>query len=303
MRKLSALPPEMLLEILSRLPTESVLECKLVCKPWRILVYHPSFSQIHLSHLADHGKFTFLILCYQLNEEKRQTFYNHEYNENHHEKYKPLHRITRFNINPPFKRYTIIGSYNGLICLSASYDRAPSVYQPAYICNPITKEYIILPEFNRVRYPTAYYNHGGFGYLCETNEYKVLRIVQLWGKSNPECVDVYTLGSSNGWRNVGELPSYVCNFINHGVFLSGTLYWITSTGKIVAFNMADERFYELQTLPSHKSCSFGIRVLGGYLWCSARNILTKMTYVWVLKKRGKKGNQNVMEHEEHVSWT
>ncbi|XP_026423165.1 uncharacterized protein LOC113319093 [Papaver somniferum] len=47
------LPFEIIAEILSRVPAESILECKSVSKPWRNVVQHPSFSQKHLNHIND----------------------------------------------------------------------------------------------------------------------------------------------------------------------------------------------------------------------------------------------------------
>ncbi|KAI3923323.1 hypothetical protein MKW98_026916 [Papaver atlanticum] len=44
-------PTEILSDILNRLPTESVLECKLVCKIWKNLIQHSSFPQMHLARL------------------------------------------------------------------------------------------------------------------------------------------------------------------------------------------------------------------------------------------------------------
>ncbi|XP_026423547.1 uncharacterized protein LOC113319518 [Papaver somniferum] len=45
------LPKDIILDILTRLPTETVLDSKLVCKPWRDVVHLPPFSQIHLDRL------------------------------------------------------------------------------------------------------------------------------------------------------------------------------------------------------------------------------------------------------------
>lgn len=68
LRNIKDLPADILLDIIARLPTESVLESKLVCRPWRNLVssHNPSFSQMHLTHLShsaavDSGKLSFLV--------------------------------------------------------------------------------------------------------------------------------------------------------------------------------------------------------------------------------------------------
>lgn len=46
---------EIILEILTRLPVESVLNSKLVCTNWRFVVGHSSFSMMHVHHHLNHS--------------------------------------------------------------------------------------------------------------------------------------------------------------------------------------------------------------------------------------------------------
>ncbi|KAI3862421.1 hypothetical protein MKX03_013664, partial [Papaver bracteatum] len=46
------LPSEIAIEILSRLPIDSILQCRLVCKTWRKLLRHPSFAHVHSNQLS-----------------------------------------------------------------------------------------------------------------------------------------------------------------------------------------------------------------------------------------------------------
>ncbi|XP_026415871.1 putative F-box protein At1g55070 [Papaver somniferum] len=141
MGRINNLPKEIMLEILTRLRAESVLKCKLVCKPWRHLVRLRSFSQMHLNHLnSDSGKLSFIITNY---ESVRPKFYYSEYEEDFHET-PPISRLTRMELNLPFDGYSLTGSDNGLICFNSCHGDS---YGTAYIYNPITREYIILPRF------------------------------------------------------------------------------------------------------------------------------------------------------------
>lgn len=100
MRKFNNLPEEIMLEILTRLPTESAIECKLVCKPLRDVVRHQSFSQMHSNRLNsadDSGKLSFIFLTYV---QGGIFFYYTEYDENCYET--PFSRTTRMNLNLPF---------------------------------------------------------------------------------------------------------------------------------------------------------------------------------------------------------
>lgn len=307
------LPPDIILDILSRLQTESVSECKLVCKSWRNQVRHPSFSRMQLTHLSDDpaGNLTFLLLKpYRYTEHQQIHYfeYDHEYE---------THRIRKINIKPPFDEnsggYGIIGSVNGLICLNACNDHTLFDYQPAYICNPVTKEYVIVPKLNRemgggdVNLRQNFHDvYSGFGYLRSSNEYKVVRLDR---RPNFEGVEVYTLGNGNGWRNVaGEygIDLSVFSFVNdYGVFANETLHWITLDGKIVAFNLADENFCELPPLPclslaDNVDLNFEIGILGGILWCSILDECTRKTDIWLLRKNG---NQNMEEQDDYRSLT
>ena len=48
--KMSNLPRELIIDILSRLPIKSLCQFKCVSKPWRTLISHPDFVKTHLHH-------------------------------------------------------------------------------------------------------------------------------------------------------------------------------------------------------------------------------------------------------------
>ncbi|XP_026453048.1 F-box protein At3g07870-like [Papaver somniferum] len=258
MEHLRILPLEIKLDILSRLPTESVLECKLVCKPWRNLVCHSSFSQQHLDHLLhnDSGKSINVIFNADKPRINSSECYWFSYNE---ENLSPS--IRRIDLTPELRSYSIVGSCNGLICLNHE--------SLIVICNPITKEYVTLPKLEKENV-TGWKQCllTGFGYHPVTNEYKVISI----NLPNSAEVEVYTLGS-DGWRNVGKFKGRPGSFLDRlGVFANGALHWVDA-GKqaIVTFNLADEKFCDTP-LPPISNLSFlrilldlRVGVLGEYL--------------------------------------
>ncbi|KAI3897830.1 hypothetical protein MKX03_021096 [Papaver bracteatum] len=172
----------------------------------------------------------------------------------------------------------LVGSCNGLICLSVerSYDKPDSStyndgYEESfYICNLIIGEVVNLPGMcisNRRK--TVH----GFGYHPLTNEYKVLRISYYgYGSINEPPykgqVEVYTLGSGSGWRSKGEIKYHVWPNIHGGsVCVNGALHWLQEgSEEIVAFDLADEKFYLLQAPPNGRQEPFSRR-LGVFRGC------------------------------------
>ncbi|XP_026423308.1 F-box protein At3g07870-like [Papaver somniferum] len=189
MGNFNMLPKEIMLEIFSRAPAESVIECKSVSKSWRNLLQRPSFPQMHLNHLNDpdaaHDSGNLSLIFYTKWLLGKEPFYYTEYDENLNR----FTRTTRINVTPPFEYYDILNSCNGLVCFSAYLGNCHNM-QPAYICNPITREYTVIPKFEGKDFL------AGFGYSPSTNEYKVVRISRDKGDPNYGIVQLYTLGSS-----------------------------------------------------------------------------------------------------------
>ncbi|XP_026410212.1 F-box protein At3g07870-like [Papaver somniferum] len=304
MKGLNSLPEGIILDILTRVPTESVLDCKLVYKPWRDLIGDPSFSQLHFNLLDsadDSGKLSFIILsCENMDtfDPGMEDLYYTEYDENCHET--PFSRKMRMHLNPEFKKYSFVGSCNGLICFGpwfdclTSYNVSKFHYGPVYICNPVSKEHIILPNFEGV------YKWSGFGYSHSTNEYKVVRICLDSDEPNFGIPQVYTVGSGNGWRNLREMDMELKNIqiviFCAGMFANEALHWVNKDKKrFLAFHLADEKFSELPLPPCGvQNLCPTLGVLGDFLSAYKFND----TYggvgdceIWLLKKN-KDNNYN-----------
>ncbi|XP_026378009.1 F-box protein At3g07870-like [Papaver somniferum] len=280
MKGLNSLPEGIILDILTRVPTESVLDFKLVCKPWKDLIRHLSFSQLHFNHhdsADDSGKPSFIFLTGEnsdSDDEGVKELYYTEYDENCHET--PFNRKTRINLNPQVQNYYFIGSSNGLICFN-SYGGVTSDnvnehhYGPAYICNPITREYIILPNLQ------GQYMWNGFGYSRSTNEYKVVRICFDFDKPNFGIPQVYTLGSGNVWRNLGESDMKLKNMKR----------LVLCVENILAFNLNDEKFSELPPPPCGvPDFAISLGVLGDFLSATYYSDYHNVggCEIWLLKK-------------------
>ncbi|XP_026420772.1 putative F-box protein At5g42430 isoform X1 [Papaver somniferum] len=214
MRNFNHLQSEIMLDIITRLPVDSILNCKLVCRPWRDLVsHHPSFYQMYISHLnhsTDSGKLSFLV-------EAENQFHYFEYDENN--KGTPIDSIRRININPAFENvdYFHYGSVNGLIYLYKWRDH------PSCICNPVTREYVMLPT-PETSYGVNEHIHvsSGFGLRC------TLLAVARGGDVLGDFWIIKISKSYNG-------PS---------VFANGALRWVDKRGRVLTFDLTEEKFRE-----------------------------------------------------------
>ncbi|XP_026415613.1 F-box protein At3g07870-like [Papaver somniferum] len=272
MVRFNILPKDIMIEILIRLPTQSVLKCKLVSKQWRDLIHHPSFSQLHLNYLnhsdahADAGKLNYIFSTMGI---EKQFYYTEYDDENFHET-TPFSRQTRIKLDPPFIDNYILSSCDGLICFNARCNKEEFYYEPAYICNPITREYIILPKLEEEHMIDLLF---GFGYNSSTNEYKVVRIYNSKREPNVGIIQVYTLGSGNGWRNVGKMNMDIKHLGQcAGAFANEALHWVDQERNIIlAFHLTDEKFSELPPPPPCLTRAgvpylvLGLGVLGDFL--------------------------------------
>ncbi|XP_026460382.1 F-box protein At3g07870-like [Papaver somniferum] len=234
------------------------------------------FSKLHLNRLLNHassdnsGKLSFLSMGYEDHPFKSNQLYYFEYtNENN------ISSIRRINLTFPFVFYDVVGSFNGLVCIYGRQDH--EIYGPACICNPITRESVILPKCKN---PTNLrWNHlfDGFGYLPSTDEYKVARMYALLGETkNSVEVEIYTLDSGTGWRNLGMFDyNLEISHGVHGASANGALYWIDMEERVVAFDLAEERFrgyLSPPSLPLHlKSVVSTLRVWDGFLLYNANH--------------------------------
>ncbi|KAL6531655.1 hypothetical protein OROMI_028018 [Orobanche minor] len=305
------LPSEIILEILSRLPADSVLQCRQVCKTWRNLLRHPSFAHMHLCRLSQlhennyHSQSTVVVLGFLLslhfsNEHGTQLYYG-EYDS------QPDKKLRRIN-QPPI-HHSIIGSCNGLICIS-EFEWFYRVNEPLYICNPVTGEYINFPRPKIITGNKVDLMVCGFGYDSFVKKYKIVRIYYI--KDQPlGRVQVYTLGGGgcSGWRDVGEATyslrlshsSYPSQYRStFGVFANGAVHWLDNEERIVSINLADEKLYLLPSPPFVRAAgsqnTYQLHLLGGCL-CFGHHKRNDCLDIWFLRKKDESSIRDMSEME------
>ncbi|XP_026416177.1 F-box protein At3g07870-like [Papaver somniferum] len=314
---MDSLPSDALLNIISRVPTESVLECKLVCKKWLTLIRESGtyFTNLHFRHLINHlygsgndgnniatKALESLFFACRRDELDGPTWLFHGQKISDkisaNEKYSYKENLRKVN-HPPMHNELydhFVGSCDGLICVSMHHDR---VIDPIYMFNPITREYIYLPELVVAPSPDMERPFiteegevdllgcvsSGFGCVRSTNEYKIVRI-HFPCTVYEGHVEVYTLGSGRGWRFKGVTAIRLMKPNGAGIFANGSLYW-TGDNNIVAFDLASEDFRLIPYPPCMINCVrnidiYGLVALGGNLCFYLEKVRLQ---IWSLKKR------------------
>ncbi|GJZ61024.1 F-box protein-like protein [Tanacetum coccineum] len=243
------LPESVMVDILSRLLVKTIIHCKCVCKKWCNLVSDNYFVNIHLSRsraglMIHHKSEKHMRNCHKPGILKWVEIEDEP--DHHHFHHDPIMSLD-LDLATIFQGSQIlpVGSVNGLICL---WQFGPS--DNTYICNPVTREYMILPrqKYYREGYAIIVY---GFGISLQTSEYKVIRTFQgnipldPTSESRPSLLEaeVYTLGTCQ-WRSLGHVPYWLSGF--DGPFLNGYVHWIVidqdSPEKICAFDLDNETF-------------------------------------------------------------
>ncbi|GJW79372.1 F-box associated domain containing protein [Tanacetum coccineum] len=245
------LPGNVMADVLSRLPVKKIIHCKCVCKNWRELYD----SEEDESSPKEPGILKWVEIRGEL--------------DNTH-----LHRdlVMSFNLNltPTFRNSKVrqVGSVDGLLCLWQYLNNNDNTY----ICNPITREYMILPR-------QKYYKKGpadvvyGFGVGQLTKAYKVIRVFQgdkppKPASSRPRLLEaeVYTLGTSE------------CRHLGHD-----------SPEKLCAFDIDNETFQLFPSPPCEETDPIRLQSLGvlnGFL--SQCDTSDWEFTIWVMKEYGVK---------------
>ncbi|XP_026420240.1 F-box protein At3g07870-like [Papaver somniferum] len=261
---MEVLPKDIISGILSRVTPDSILTCKLVCKSWKTLLTHVKVG---------------VLFMVQSTEEKQLGFYYGDFDEligdcgTFKTTAKKINHLPIVKGGNPLD-YEMVGSCNGLVCLYVPYA------DPIYICNPVTGEYVYLPNLDRKVHNIA----GGFGYLRTLDVYKVVRIYY------PVCrgrgfVQIYTLGNCRGWREIGEIEHCVDSY--PGVLANEILYFrVDRENNILALDLASEEFYMLPKPSCLSECNttktYQLKVMRGYL-CIVLSKKGENVEIWSLQ--------------------
>lgn len=279
------LPTLIISDILSRLPTKTIILCKCVCKSWLNLLLEPYFANLHLSRSP-----TSLIihqLGVSLPDSDTDILKLVEF-DGHDLRYDPVMKFD-LKVCYPHGEILLVGSANGLLCFCDYRNES------LFICNPTVRQYVTVPEpKHRKRYPSVLVY--GFGFSSISGQYKLVQIFQkalsdpALGNCSYECQgEVYTLGSGE-WRSIGTVP-FEYDLRLYSVTLNGNIHWLIcdlkSTYSICAFDIEKESFQGFSSVPGLSRGTYckSLGLLEGRL-CMCDNSSNSDLVIWVMKEYG-----------------
>jgi F-box interacting protein len=291
-RKMLILPQELIAEILSTLPVESLVRFQCVSKAWLSQINDPYFIKMHLHTNRQRSL---------IGKKRKSNRWPEEYylvNISNEDRlgdpvkiFPPLYRSENVKY-----RTSVIASCNGLVCILFFCNRKYGSHYEIVIWNPSIRKHRRVPfepvddkHKQGVRVNSL---NLAFWYDPVNTDYKVLRIVKF---DDPESktksleeVQVYSL-KAHSWRRIEDQLPYKEPFIissSQSVFTNGTLHWfVTSATRrtILAFDLTTEKF-GVQTLPFTLHSFGNLMVLEGSLCAYAYT--NQATGVWMMKEYG-----------------
>ncbi|XP_075663490.1 F-box protein At3g07870-like isoform X2 [Castanea sativa] len=291
---ISQLHPNIVTDILSRLPFNTLFSCRCVCKTWLHLLVDPSFAQLY------HTRADPCIILQPTNKNRQQHLYAVHFDNRNNVRNSIVKFATETHLGMGCNvKLSLLDSCNGLILLGKMY-RSQVKLDQLYVCNPITGEFIIVrPGINLTSSPMC----PCLGFCPKTQVYKVVLLSKkryVAEVSNNMVTLVYTLGEKgNGlWKSV-NVGDDVLSVPRNTTFLNGIIHWVVRSPSVPqfinSFDVEDECFRPVppppefvspeQTMRSKWTVSLG--VLEGCLAIGERaKDVSYCFHVWVMKEYG-----------------
>ncbi|XP_026440544.1 F-box protein At3g07870-like [Papaver somniferum] len=300
--------------ILDRLPIQTVLAAKQVCKTWKILLRSKT-DKVGLlvaksCHYHVNGNRTYSGDQFDLIHGKMKYNYSYHILDEMHNYRNSFSLLPYPGYQSQFD-YDMLGSCNGLVCIQKRCYW--NLAEPFLICNPITGEVVHVPKTNTYRLAGWASNFIiGFGYCDSKNEYKIVRTYTLCMEPRlaPACVQVYTIGGDREWRkkeciiNIPESGSRI------GIYANGSLHWLDLRNSIkhkdcsiIAFDLEDEKFHfiAIPCVEDVQYKQYRVNLLGGdHLYLVHTIYQNHCTNIWAYKRK----NTNIPKgkYKDTSSW-
>ncbi|KAJ9558531.1 hypothetical protein OSB04_013145 [Centaurea solstitialis] len=219
------LPNELIVEILSRLPSKSLIRFQSVCKSWRSLITSTEFRLMHF-HNFNKPNPRYLVRRFELRENREvYTVYLDD------QLFMPTPRLNSPSVLP-VREYT---TKDEVILWNPAVRRNVTLIPPIFPNSYWKDLYLVL----------------GFGYDTVSDDYKVVRVAYdgLFFSSRPH-VEIYTVKTAV-WRVVTFPDDLCCFFICPNHSYTGTLIALRSTFRNERSRIGYNRHHLIRCLMFH----------------------------------------------------
>ncbi|KAK6133845.1 hypothetical protein DH2020_032395 [Rehmannia glutinosa] len=205
------LPGDVIIEILSWLPVQSILKFRCVCKSWLSSISSQQFVKTHLRNSKQDSNFRhhrIILNC-------RSNFKQFSIPSLLYEPIIDAFDMNDVAYNPKKLANWVVGSCDGLIC--AAINKKHMI-----LWNPSTRIFKKLPAFDVELNGSGFFAYG-FGFDKASDDYKVVGFFDSsWGLLE-QTVKVYSL-KSDQWKTIKSFED--CWPMNDpATFANGKLYW------------------------------------------------------------------------------
>ncbi|KAK1371216.1 F-box domain-containing protein [Heracleum sosnowskyi] len=217
----SDLPPDLLAEVLKRLPVKYVLRCRCVQKSWNFLIKTPIFITLHTN--------------YQNSNRNRPKYlsFNAAYSDLMTIRFddRQCEEYCRVKYLPDLPHSTWVAHSHGLFCVTYMFSTEPEK-DGIYLWNPLVQKFATLPRSPLFGYYARLCLSAlAFGFVPQFNDYVVVYLI----KPHPKCcplnhrlvkIAIYSL-NNNSWKTISQ--DYVFQGIitmDRSVFVNGVAYWL-----------------------------------------------------------------------------
>ncbi|PON44105.1 F-box domain containing protein [Trema orientale] len=260
------LPEEIVMEILLRLPPESLIRFKCVCKSWYTLISDPSFAHKHLHFNENNGvsSSTSLFLRWLHDDDDEDgtqsdpgethvvrsliTIFDDNDNKDNNDHIPCAIEDLNLSIiaGMPKGVFSSSSHCNGIISLVADSDSLEQIV----LYNPTIREFKVLPKTCLDRHALSVGGivrvlGEGLGYDSKANDYKFIRILHRI-RSDEWFAEVYTM-SSDSWRGI-QIDIKIDSFLStgEGVCCKGVFYWLLAKPDgILSYDLSTDEFHNV----------------------------------------------------------
>lgn len=292
------LPEDLVIDILLRLPVESLLRFKCVCKHWYVLIKSPSFIEKHFRHKNNRAR---LLVC-----NLKVAHEGHAIVKSVDFSLLPQNIVP--GVTPEQKTLLQLPRVSDFTCVAGPVDGIFLMQKKFYgddvrlgLWNPATREFRPLPPapFEIEHFFSDHDHQFGLGFDLLTQDYKVVWIRVFWDEPGqgvyPYVYACVYSSCNNSWKNLSpEFPSSstLCAPLE-ATYLKGVYYWLSrgldEIYRIRSFDMGSEEFGEMQG-PDIPSEHWGTLTLRGdslgMLAGDPGKPMTSIYDVWIMEQEG-----------------